>query len=430
MLATYALSAVASGCAETDESSSPEPFDVQPQDPRDATIPDVVTVDGDEELDSAMADVAALRPDDAGGSDASTRPPPPLPARPWPVTEPGPYRVGYRKMTPTVYVPDGQSDADARELRTVVWYPTRATEGDPTRYMALFARPEVLGGAPLGVDAPAPLLLFSHGNASFAEQSFFFTEFMATHGWVVVAFDHTGNTFRDPETPDEIIELRPQDVSAVIDRFLDLPADDPLYGLISDQVAVAGHSFGGYTTLAVAGARFDVDAIAAACESGTVDERVCAYLTRSETRLRAGFNDPRVKIAIPMTPFGAPVFGAGLADIDIPVVLMTGQRDITLPNASEGDPIWAALDGPDDMRVDMVTAGHFTFTNLCDAIPGQALDDGCGEGFMPPERAFRVINAYALAAARKHLLGDDAHDALLQGSEPLEPDDVALSWKR
>ena len=41
---------------------------------------------------------------------------------------------------------------------------------------------------------PWPIILFSHGNQGIKEQSFFLTEHLASHGYLVVAPDHQYNT--------------------------------------------------------------------------------------------------------------------------------------------------------------------------------------------------------------------------------------------
>ena len=46
----------------------------------------------------------------------------------------------------------------------------------------------------LGDDGPYPLIVFSHGNGGLGVQSFFLTEYLASHGYVVVCPDHTGNS--------------------------------------------------------------------------------------------------------------------------------------------------------------------------------------------------------------------------------------------
>ena len=362
-------------------------------------------------------DVRADLPEDLGadiGSDLADVPElTELPPQPWSVDEPGYYPVGFTTGELT-YQADGIGE---RTLRLAYWYPTFDERGGG-QYQ-VYARPEVHANAVPAFTEPLPVLVFSHGSTSFAEQSFFMTEYFASHGFIVVAPDHTGNTYFDGGIPTETFEFRPLDIRAVIDHVQALPADHLLHGLFSDDIAMSGHSFGGYTTLANAGADYTVDEFIEACDAG--EGGVDAFCQRLEIegveeRFRAGFLDPRVKAAIPQAPFGGPVFADGVASIDIPVLLMTGRQDRTLPPEQDGDPIWDGLNGPSDLRVDFHTAGHFTFSNACQIAPGLiGQDDGCGPTFIGPDRAFQAINAYSLAFVRYHVLGDDTDLDLLIG---------------
>ena len=375
--------------------------------PADADMPDA------DAPDMAMADMAM--------ADAA-----PLPAE-RPITEDGPFAVGYRVINVT-YTPP--LTGEPRTLRTALWYPTRAETGTTVRYGGLVERPSIRGGAdPIALDGP--VLIFSHGNQGFAEQSFFFTEFFASHGWLVAAPDHTGNTFNGGGIPiEQLFELRPQDISAVIDALDDLPDDDPLAGRSAGGVLVSGHSFGGYTTLAVAGSTYAIDALRAACRAeANIDEATCDYLDAAAPRYAAGFGDPRVIAGIPLTPAGANVFQNGTVGIDVPVMMVTAGRDQTLPNPEEGDPLWDAMDGPDAIRLDFPNAGHFSFASFCGVLGNFGEDDGCGDTFLDPNEVHRITRTYALAFARLYLRGDATDMGLLDGTEMPDADDVDITLK-
>ncbi len=339
-----------------------------------------------------------------------------LPPMPWSPLEEGFYGIGYSVDSTTYTSP---ADGSERTLRLVYWYPTLDKEGEDAVYGGLLPRPGVFEDASVAIDEAAPVLIFSHGNSSFAEQSAFMTEFFASHGWIVVSMDHTGNTFRDG-LEIGIFQQRPEDISAVIDHIEGLGAEHPLGGLISDNKILSGHSLGGYTTLAASGSGYDLEAINGACEAGLLDNFFCDYFTQEEIQAvyTNGFADERIKAAIPQAPFGGGIFGPGLADIDIPVLLITALLDVTLPPAQDGDPIWNNLDGADDIRVDFQTGGHFTFSNGCDLGIGDG--DGCGDEFIEPEQAFFLVNAYSMIFARYHLFGDEEHLDILTGETELD----------
>ncbi len=169
-----------------------------------------------------------------------------------------------------------RADVPGRRLPTEIWYPARppadgATERRP-------AAPHPLG---LPHDAvpdleplagPCPLIVFSHGNSGYRQQSTFLTTRLARAGFVVAAPDHVGNTFpemlalEDDEARRavhrEIRRQRPGDLHAVVRALLDGPARagagpgqpfaiglPPLPALDRTRVGGAGHSFGGWTAL-------------------------------------------------------------------------------------------------------------------------------------------------------------------------------------
>lgn len=349
---------------------------------------------------------------------------PQIPDRPWPVDEPGPYEVGYTEREIT-YNPRGQDEP--RTLRVAIWYPSFVGEQGEYQYAVyfdVFRRTEVLAEVPVAVDEPMPMLVFSHGNAALAEQSYFMTENYASHGWVVASPDHTGNTVRDTEGSInlESAVFRPQDLSAVMDDMLALPEDHMLSGLVDgEHIAVSGHSFGAVTTLMIAGSGFKVDYLIEGCDNGEIDPDYCQMLENPDyiDVFRDGFYDDRIDVAMPQAPGGYVAFQDGLAQIDVPTLLFTGGMDATLPNEEEGDPIWAAMEGSQHMRINLPKAGHFTFSNMCDWFSSvdQIENDGCSEEFIEPSLAYDIINAYTLAWSRYHLFGDESVADLVTGQQ-------------
>ena len=332
-----------------------------------------------------------------------------LPAEPWDTQQDGPFEVGYRYES-FDYTP--RADDEVREVGLSIWYPTFEDDGDHARYADWFHHPGVWQDAEPALREPAPVLIFSHGNGGISTQSFFYTEYFASHGWIVISPDHTGNTFLDMEGGGINLEsavYRPQDLTQALDYVLEFPDEDPLSGYFSDKIAVSGHSFGGYTTLAIAGAVFPVDELTSGCDSGEIEDAFCEIFTDGHQDVfRDGFLDPRIQAGIPQTPGGAAVLSEGLDEIDIPMLMWTAAGDTTLPNHEEGDPLWEALDGEHDVRIDAWATGHFTFSNMCDLIPIDAVqDDGCGEEFMETHVIHPLINVYSHEYLRYHLLGEE-----------------------
>ncbi len=365
----------------------------------------------------------------ADTDDASTETDPwkELPPRPWSSEEAGPFEVGYRFET-FVYQPRGNGE-EPRELELSIWYPTFEDDADDATYSAFLPRPGVWQNAEPALRDGTPIMLFSHGHQSISAQSYYWTEFLASHGWIVVAPEHKYGTLRDT-SPDETENLksaiyRPQDLSASLDYLLALPSDDPLSGQDSDRVAASGHSLGGYTTLAITGAQLAVDEIQQDCDDGTLSGRYCHILTESSIEIfRQGFLDERVQVGIPMSPPGAFVFRDGLSEVVTPSLLWTADRDARLPNEEEGDPIWESLSAPSMVRTNVLDAGHFTLSNMCDFLGNLDFirDDGCGDDFIASDVIHPLNNAYCLEFLRAHLdLQDSAQPWFTDDHEPLHP---------
>jgi len=228
----------------------------------------------------------------------------------------GTYPVGVR----TIEVYDAERD---RMLPTEVWYPaTSAYVGQdladatkdvyeplanlpPSFQNAVRDADEADGGIPIA---------FSHGVAGHRRQSTHLCTHLASHGYVVAAPDHVGNTLADlmhqflsgPSGAD-LLELF---IQSGLDRPIDiLRVLDAVGG--EEPVGVCGHSFGGWTTLAVA----------------DQDERIAA--------------------ALPLAPGGGDagtIEGVDLRDTldlawdrDIPTLILAAELDSLIPVAGVKD---------------------------------------------------------------------------------------------
>ena len=375
-----------------------------------------VGVDGESSGD-ARGDVGGDAMGDAGADTAdAAAPTPPLDI---PITERGPYHVGYSEMTVT-YQAEQDGTQEERELNVSMWYPTRDNGGWPARYADLFRRDEVNKDVePAAID-DLPVLVFSHGNGGLAEQNYFLTEFLASRGWIAISPDHTGNTFKQGGSINlQAAIYRPQDIEAVLDRLDNLEEDHVLHGMLSDKTVMSGHSFGGYTTLATAGASFAVDDMLQRCQKGTIDQDYCDVFGKMgrPAFFKKGFYDERIEVAVPMAPPGGLIFQDGIEDLEVPTMLMTGEKDATLPNKKHGDQLWRDMTGKEHRRVNLTKGGHFAFSNMCDLFgSSQATREfGCGDEFIEPERAYEVINTYFLAYAAYHLYGGERYKKVIDG---------------
>jgi predicted dienelactone hydrolase len=171
---------------------------------------------------------------------------------------------------------------------------------------------------------PFPVIVFSHGLGGTREGYEYLGRHWASCGYVSVHLQHKGSddqVWKGKSRPleamrESIKDLansanRPRDASFAVDRLEKLNREkSPLQDKLDlKRLGMAGHSYGAWTTLAIAGEN-----------------------TVPLPGLDAKFTDPRFKAAIAMS---APVPGAKqkelldrtFADVKIPVLHMTGTLD-------------------------------------------------------------------------------------------------------
>jgi len=309
----------------------------------------------------------------------------------------GPYPVGIRTLE---LIDASRPSADGKGNRPVtveVYYPTTlaAIDGVPRDVASVLGIPLIETPAYRDVAiaaGPFPLVLFSHGNNGIRIQSFYFGAHLASHGYVVASPDHHGNTFVDTlggVVDANVVNNRPRDMSFVLDELLArnaAPGNFYSGTIIPEQVGMSGHSFGGFTTFAMAG---------------------------GATR------DARIKALFPQAP-AAVFMDEYFAAIDLPTLIVGGSIDETTGFAENqlrpftALPSGAAVVGLAELR----DAGHFTFSDFCE-VPRELLsflggfDEACLPRHLPWRHAHDITNLLALRFFDATLRGDSEALALL-----------------
>lgn len=205
--------------------------------------------------------------------------------------------------------------------------------------------------------ARGPLVVLSHG---FGADRFFLNylgQHLASHGLTVVSVEHPGSNLRalvnlpvDPavaEEPSRILPAtefldRPRDVTFVLDRLEQLNEGNSFYGGLfnTEEVTVIGHSLGGYTGLALAGAKLDLRSLDTFCEDiqplgvSPADWLQCAAVDLEEKQ--ADLSDDRIRQVVAMNTLTGQLFGeAGLSEITVPTLLLTGTQDGVTPTLDQ-----------------------------------------------------------------------------------------------
>lgn len=335
----------------------------------------------------------------------------------------GEFAVGV--MTVTI------DEASDRPLTVDVWFPiddeTDRTEAEYTFLPGIFYRsPNAVDATfdEISADGPFPLILYSHGSGGQRFIHSNYTETLASHGHIVVAADHTGNTLVESlvGTGGDLVSsasARPGDIDSLLDAALGTEQDTTLSqalapSLSDDSVVITGHSLGGFTSYAsIAGLETDNITVPA-------DDRLGAVIALAPAAAEELLPDDV------------------LARVDVPQLIIVGSDDKTTPVDPNVERLWALTGGSPTYRVELEAGEHLTFTDMCDYVTflpelGTVPDfitteldnrtvDGCSAEDMPIARAQELTNTFAIRFLDEFYNGEPFIDPDIE----ILPDDIVF----
>jgi predicted dienelactone hydrolase len=277
--------------------------------------------------------------------------------------------------------------------------------------------------------APFPLVVISHGVASDRYAFVYLAEHLASHGFAVAVLEHPGSNaerfqlyFSGLAGPPESQEFinRPLDVKFVLDQLQQLNQTDPNLRdkLNFQQVAAIGHSFGGYTVMALAGAKINFDKLRRDCNPNRTLNLSVFLQCRADDLPVENYplQDPRIKAVMAINPIDSSVLGeSGVSQIKLPTMLVSGSEDIFAPPVAEQIYPFTWLPNPNKYLVVIENATHFSAiaepTANNDVLPVPA-------ALLGPNRApaYSYIKALSLAFLETHLLNRAEYRSYLQPS--------------
>lgn len=370
---------------------------------------------------------------------------PRIPARPF-VQPLGPHAVGtmdFDWVDSTRGEPYTRKADDKRHVLVQVWYPAVKANGDTAKYLlrpdafssklgafvAKRARTNSVLDAAVAGDSAMPVILYNHGGSWTRWSATFATEWLASHGYVVVSVEHfgfnqtnkyfdgtvfasdtlpfpqsTGNGVQDARQSwayleDPVFKIWKADARFVLDRLEALNREPgPLQGKMDlTRVGAFGWSFGG--ALSVQLSKDDPRVIAAVDHDGQLfDDVRQAGTSRPVMLVHHGVDDAML-----------------YPEKDRPLVRQLMDEvatwDSTARVASTSD--WYSL----------VIAGtdHGNFSDL-------ALFLRQPEDRTDPRRAHEIINAYTLAFFDRYIRGKES--GLLAPEASAYPEATLTVWRR
>jgi dienelactone hydrolase len=221
-----------------------------------------------------------------------------------------------------------------------------------------------------------PLVVYSHGSGGIRFENLALAVHLASHGYVVVAADHPGDTLLDAGGEmNAVLTDRPRDVTFLIDQLLAFDAEGGNFfagAIDADHIAATGWSYGGYTALALAAGSFSL---------GT-------------------FTDARVKAIIPLDGSAqvfAPDVPALYSTIAIPTLLLGGSFSPViaplLQQMYDGLPAGPGMVG----YANFLRAAHSSFADNCE-VPEvlRGRPAACEPEFLPWRHVRHIENYLAL----------------------------------
>jgi predicted dienelactone hydrolase len=269
-----------------------------------------------------------------------------------------------------------ENRSSSRRIAVELWYPPA---GNPKAEDLSF-RPPL---RPLSVARNAqpatgkrPLIVVSHGNWGSRYSQGWLALRLVDSGYVVLSTSHPG-TVGDDQSAAGRYRLwdRSRDVSFALDQVL----KDPKWAAIIDEsrIGFVGHSFGGWTGVSLAGARYDAARQRSFCERSVKKDPYCdGTLKDSIAGIPAAdagesFKDARIKAFYIMASGPGQGFAAdSLKSISAPFVVDTAQFDEILEARSNSGALAAQIPGAREI---VRPYGHFAYVPLCRPVVGKVL---------------------------------------------------------
>lgn len=268
----------------------------------------------------------------------------------------------------------------------------------------------------------AQVIVISHGLGNNRETFVYLAQHLASYGFAVAVPEHPGSNAdrlqevisgfaREPAPPREFID-RPLDVKDLLNELQRIYRGR----LNLQKVGAIGQSFGGYTALAVAGAKLNFEQIQKDCQLSNDSLNVSLLLQcRALLVPPTDYNlqDERIKAAIAINPISSTVFGQpGMSDIKVPLMLVASSADTVTPALPEQIQPFKWVTEPNKYLALFKEGTHFS------TLARSPKDIPLPEGALGPDQriAFDYVKALSLAFFQTYIAGNPEYQPYLSAS--------------
>ncbi|MEA5516364.1 alpha/beta hydrolase [Nodularia sp. UHCC 0506] len=231
------------------------------------------------------------------------------------------------------------------------------------------------------VQNPVSVIVISHGLGTDSSNFEYLATHLASHGLAVVVPNHPGSSAKQLPTslrkhtreiikPDEF-KHQPLDIKYVLNELEKINQSDSRFQnrLNLQQVGVFGQSLGGYTALALAGAKINFQQLQQDCTPELLQKswnmsllfQCSALALQNKSNHEYNLQDDRVKAAIAVNPITSSIFGqAGFSHIKTPVMIIGSSDDTVAPALYEQIQPFSWLRTPQKYLVMLLGGTHFS----------------------------------------------------------------------
>lgn len=222
----------------------------------------------------------------------------------------------------------------------------------------------------------APLVVISHGLGGNRSTLAYIAEHLASHGFAVTVVEHPGSSENQVAAllsgqasegvdPAEMTQ-RPVAIRNVLNELEALAQENlQLKRQINfERIGTLGQSMGAYTSLALSGATLNLSRLENSCPPQVAQLNISLLLQCLIPSLPMplpSLRDRRIRASFTINPLGSAAFGPeGMANIKVPIMMVSGSADTVTPALSEQIRPFSWLTFPQRYLLLMEGGTHFS----------------------------------------------------------------------